>query len=262
MQAKLSLILSFSMLGAAACGGGDDGGGGDAADTGGSGTAATDDGGTTMGGPDDDGTDTLDPSDSSDPTDPTGATDDTAADDDGTSDGPGQDTGDTGTPAELDCASYCAQYTSACDDYNAYANEQDCMDHCAQWPVGTEADTAGDTLGCRLYHATVAGTAEPDVHCPHAAPNGGGVCAEADAPACADYCDAYFDNCTDDLNAYVDMDDCLAQCEPWYQGTAADSAGNTVGCRTYHAGAPAAGDPELHCPHAGPGGAGVCVFTP
>jgi hypothetical protein len=248
------LILSVSMLGAAACGGESDDGGDDAADTGGSTGAPADDDGTTGGGADDDA-DTIDPSNLTDPTDP-------MTDDGGSSDGPDADSGDTGMPAELDCAGYCATYMTACTDYNAYANEQDCMDHCGQWPLGAEADTAGDTLGCRLYHATVAGTAEPDVHCPHAGPAGGGVCAEADAPSCADYCETYFDNCTEDLNAYTDMDDCMTQCAPWYPGIEGDAAGNSVGCRTYHAGAPAVGDPELHCPHAGPGGDGVCVFVP
>jgi hypothetical protein len=44
----------------------------------------------------------------------------------------------------------------------------------------------------------------------------------------------------------------------WTLGSAggADS-GDTLGCRQYHAGA-AAGDPVLHCLHAGPVGAGVC----
>lgn len=253
MHTKLFLILSLSIVGVAGCDGGSDDGSDDAADTGGTDASGTggDGNGTTGGGADDDGADTIDPSNVTDPTDA-----------DGSSGAPGQDTGDTGMAAELDCATYCATYTDSCNDYNAYANAQDCMDHCGQWPVGAETDTAGDTLGCRIYHATVAGTAEPDVHCPHAGPNGGGVCSAADAPACVDYCDTYFDNCTEDLNAYVDMDDCLAQCEPWYPGTTGDTAGNTVGCRTYHAGAPAVGDPELHCPHAGPGGAGVCVFVP
>jgi hypothetical protein len=35
--------------------------------------------------------------------------------------------------------------------------------------------------------------------------------------------------------------------------------GHTIGCHTYHAMA-AANDEALHCPHAGPGGGGVCVL--
>src|SRR5581483_7128591 len=41
-------------------------------------------------------------------------------------------------------------------------------------------------------------------------------------------------------------------------GTLADMSGNSLGCRIYHAGAPAAADPTTHCPHAGPAGSGAC----
>ena len=119
-------------------------------------------------------------------------------------------------------------------------------------------ETAGDSLGCRTYHATVAGTTEPLVHCPHAGPSGAGVCINADAPSCADYCTSYFDSCLDDMNAYLDEADCLAQCASFYPGKEGDTVGDTIGCREYHAGV-AKGEPVIHCPHAGPGGAGVCV---
>lgn len=161
---------------------------------------------------------------------------------------------------EMDCGTYCGIYMDACSDFSQYANDQECMDHCGQWPVGTEQDVEGDTLGCRMYHVTVASGNEPSVHCPHASPSGDGVCAEEEAPDCQTYCETYLGNCTGDNGVYVDMDDCMTQCAPWYPGLVEDISRNTVGCRTYHGGAPAFGDPELHCPHAGPGGADVCVF--
>ncbi len=148
--------------------------------------------------------------------------------------------------------------TDSCGDQGIYANDQECLAQCGQWPEGTLDDTEGDSLGCRIYHATVAGTDDPIVHCPHASPNGGGVCVADAAPDCQTYCDAFLGVCMDDLNPYVDEADCLGQCAEWYQGDQADMAGDTVGCRTYHAGA-ALGDPGLHCPHASPGGGGVCV---
>ncbi|MCY1057477.1 hypothetical protein [Nannocystis sp. SCPEA4] len=159
---------------------------------------------------------------------------------------------------ELTCEAYCGTYMEACTDFAEYDNMQACLDQCGQWPAGTPADVDGDTLGCRLYHVTVASTVDADVHCPHASPNGSGVCVAADAPTCADYCTDYLANCTDDLNSYNDEADCLDQCGHWYPGTAADTVGDTVGCRLYHAGV-ALTDAETHCPHAGPGGAGVCV---
>ena len=42
-------------------------------------------------------------------------------------------------------------------------------------PEGQEGDTANDSAHCRLYHANAAAE-EPALHCPHAGPDGGGVC--------------------------------------------------------------------------------------
>lgn len=175
----------------------------------------------------------------------------------------GMDTTDDGSGstgmADLSCEAYCGIYLQACADFSEYANEQDCMDNCDQWPLGSPDDTAGDSLGCRQYHVTVASGTDPDIHCPHAGPSGADVCVAADAPTCDLYCSRYFENCTEDLNAFTDMGDCMDQCASWYPGTEDDVDGHTIGCHAYHAGA-AAADPDLHCPHAGPGGGGVCVL--
>jgi len=246
-------IISLLFLGSG-CGddsGGDDGvasgsdtgsGGGDSTGDGPSGETIT----TTVS--------TVSAGDSGDSGDDDGSTTADDSDDSG-------DSGDsTGGPPALTCESYCSVYLDGCTDFSVYANEQDCMDHCGQWPEGTAEDTAGDTLGCRIYHATVASSTEPELHCPHSGPSGDGVCADKAAPDCATYCDTYMGNCTGDNDVYADLDDCMTQCAPWYPGVEGDTAGNSIGCRTYHGGVPALGDPMLHCPHAGPGGDGVCVF--
>lgn len=238
------------VLGLAACG--DDGGR----------TTDTESTGTTMGttttmtGTTDDttttgttGTTTPDPTTGGPTSDPTTST---------TDDTTGTTTGTTTGGAELTCEEYCGIYATACADFSEYDNADACLAQCGQWPEGALNETVGDSLGCRLYHVTVAGMGDAATHCPHAGPNGGGVCAAMDAPSCADYCAEYLANCKDDLNAYVDEADCLAQCGAWYPGTGADTVGDTVGCRDYHAGA-AMADAALHCPHAGPGGGGVCV---
>jgi len=173
------------------------------------------------------------------------------------------DTGDTGSDttggADLSCAEYCGIYLDACADFSEYANEQDCMDNCAQWPIGTAADTGNDSLGCRIYHATVASGTDPEMHCPHAGPSGAATCVAADAPTCDLYCSRVFGNCSGDLNTFVDMADCMDQCSAWYPGTEGDVDGHTVGCHSYHANA-AIGDAETHCPHAAPGGGDICVL--
>jgi hypothetical protein len=171
----------------------------------------------------------------------------------------GTDDTSTGEPADLSCESYCGTYMTACADFAEYANDDDCLSNCMQWPVGLLEDTEGDSLGCRLYHAGVAGQTEPDMHCPHAGPSGDGICVAAAAPDCATYCTDFAANCVDDLYTYDDNDDCLAQCGTWYAGTSKDTAGHTVGCHTYHANA-AMEDPGLHCPHAAAGGGGICVL--
>jgi hypothetical protein len=160
---------------------------------------------------------------------------------------------------ELTCEAYCDIYETACKDFSEYDNEAACLAQCSQWPVGDPAAIDGDSLGCRTYHVTVASGTEPNVHCPHAGPNGAGVCVSADPPLCADYCAVYFENCQDDLNLYNDMADCMAVCATWYPGVKGEVVGDTVGCREYHADA-AFGDDVVHCPHAGPGGADVCVI--
>lgn len=160
---------------------------------------------------------------------------------------------------EQSCDSFCTIYLDACADFKEFDNQASCVAQCEQWPLGAPADTANDSLGCRIYHATVAKTDDPVVHCPHAGKNGGGVCIDQGAPDCANYCTVYFGNCKDDNNVYADDAACLSACGAWYQGSEADVAGDTIGCRTYHATA-ALGDPALHCPHASPGGGGVCVL--
>lgn len=89
---------------------------------------------------------------------------------------------------------------------------------------------------------------------------GGGGTGTATEPTCEAYCTAVTKNCTGEVAVYASKDVCVAACKNMPVGKLADTSGNTLGCRTYHAGA-AAGSMEnavMHCPHAGPGGAGYC----
>ena len=167
--------------------------------------------------------------------------------------------GESGEEAELSCSNYCAIYMDACQDYSEFANPQHCLDHCAQWPVGTVEDVAGDSLGCRTYHVTVASSTDPNLHCPHSGPSGELTCIDPEGPSCDIYCTRYFNNCEGDLNLWADMDACMGQCALWYQGQVDDTEGHTVGCRSYYANL-AAADAEQHCPNAGPGGGQACVL--
>jgi len=90
------------------------------------------------------------------------------------------------------------------------------------------------------------------------ATGGTGGTGGSSALSCDDYCTAVMANCTADKQQYGDEATCKTVCATFTQGTAADMAGATLGCRIYHAGAPAKGDPTTHCPHAGPLGGMGC----
>jgi hypothetical protein len=87
--------------------------------------------------------------------------------------------GSAGASAQS-CDAFCAAVQAACTDANEqYADEAECQTACATWDPGTPGDTAGDTLACRIYHVGVAATpGMAGEHCPHAGPDGGGVCTD------------------------------------------------------------------------------------
>jgi len=151
------------------------------------------------------------------------------------------------------CDNYCQVVTDNCDGADAqYADVDACLAYCADYviPVGDASDTAGNTIGCRTYHAGVAAQ-DPAVHCSHAGPSGGDTCGSW----CDVYCDMSANNCPGD---YDDRDACQAYCSTFDDsGSVGDASGNTVQCRMYHA-VVAEQDGPLHCPHAGPSGGDVC----
>jgi plastocyanin len=102
---------------------------------------------------------------------------DTAAEDSLVEDAVSEDvpSNDTGPPLTL-CEQYCILADLNCTEGNAINfGPQPCLAQCETWPVGTPGDMDGDSVQCRIYHLGAA-TNDPEVHCPHAAPDGGGVC--------------------------------------------------------------------------------------
>lgn len=141
--------------------------------------------------------------------------------------------------------------TGALAQYSAMAN---CMGVCATFPMGTAADQAGNTLGCRIYHAGNAAT-DPTTHCIHAGPTGGTVC----GMPCEGFCSVVDALCP----TQYPMGTCPTLCAGYdktmpYSLTA---TGNTYACRAYHAqnAADSAADAMVHCPHTGSDGGGVCI---
>jgi hypothetical protein len=146
--------------------------------------------------------------------------------------------------AQLDCPTYCSRVMSACTGANLqYATMDSCVASCAHFPIGTLADTSGNSIGCRMYHAMNAISA-PDTHCLHAGPAGGGHC----GTPCEGFCSIVTQVCTTE---YPTLDSCATACAgfaaaPDYTFNVA--TGNTRSCRIHHA-TNAAIDPTTHCPH-------------
>lgn len=146
------------------------------------------------------------------------------------------------------CASYCALIGGNCTAANQqYPDTTACMATCMHIAPGTAADTSGNTLGCRIYHADAAG-ANPGLHCRHAGPGGDGAC----GANCAGFCTLVMAACAGQATQpYPDMNTCLASCNgfavtPTY--STSTTSGNSLACRLYHAVA-ASTAPGIHCPH-------------
>lgn len=162
----------------------------------------------------------------------------------------------TGGAADVTCADYCTAITANCTAANAQYSAMDtCMGSCKAFDVGTAADMAGNTLGCRLYHAGAA-KADPATHCTHAGPGGAGVCG-AD---CDGFCAIAADACP---GTFADDAACQAACA-MYDATesydASDVAGDTLACRLYHL-TVATTLPADHCAHILPDSA-PCAAAP
>jgi hypothetical protein len=186
---------------------------------------------------------------------PAGSSD--AGRDSGPDSGPAGDAGDVPT-----CAAYCALMMTNCTGTNKqYVDTTACMKYCATqsgWPMGLAGTTSGSSIGCHTYHADVAGTSTPDIHCKHAGPSGANTC----GTWCEVYCQAVANNCTGG-NAIAFTSSCESQCAQYSTaGQPGATDGNTVQCRIYHAGIAGENPPTsaiTHCPHASPSGSGVCV---
>jgi hypothetical protein len=144
---------------------------------------------------------------------------------------------------------------------------------------GTASDSAfdvnkdheGDTIQCRLVHLELASqdATYAKSHCPHAYVNPQPVDMAAPfcsapkgtkMPRCQDYCTVIMASCTDTNKVYESLSECMGACGAMDPGDLSKfDQSNTVTCRKNHAyNAVVYNSPTSHCPHAGPGGAGVC----
>ena len=157
---------------------------------------------------------------------------------------------------------FCANYNATCRVPGNPLGEP--YDHCVTvMAIKTFGPQVGDTFQCRNYHLGIAMQSATDaaIHCPHASPNGGGVCVNPSPPPPSTFCSDYQTTCVDPARsvAYVDCPTVINGFTPGSAGSSA--AGNTLSCRTYHLGlAKMSGqNAVIHCPHASLSGGDVCV---
>jgi hypothetical protein len=146
------------------------------------------------------------------------------------------------------CESYCTSIMDNCTAANQqFSSMAQCMTSCATYPVGDPADTSGNTLGCRTYHAGTPAMTAPDMHCRHAGPGGNGACGDD----CAGFCTLVLGSCTGDNAQYGgDMSTCMTACAGFSKTATYSSSqtmGDTFACRLYHA--TVASERADHCPH-------------
>jgi hypothetical protein len=175
-----------------------------------------------------------------------------------------EDAGDAGTPTgDLSCQHYCDLVLQNCTGANAeylgQAAQQTCLAMCPAFEVSSRiADTADNSLGCRLFFASEAAST-PGVSCRFAGPLGGGHCG---SDPCVPFCALDVQYCAGpDLPVAYEggVPECMNACKtqpgfPYLVVDAGDTTldtTNTLNCRLWHLetafSSPTAG--KLHCMH-------------
>lgn len=156
-----------------------------------------------------------------------------------------------GADEEPTCQDVCRVTQNVCkDELAVWESEEQCLEACKVFDVGTGADMTENTVGCRKYHAGVAGSA-PGTHCRHASPTGDGTCGTYSASDeklgnCESYCLLVEAACWEDpAYPFPSREDCENTCEAELanKGAKAGSnytvataeSGDTLQCRTLHA---------------------------
>ncbi len=149
-----------------------------------------------------------------------------------------------GAAVQSSCDTYCASIMANCTAANAqYSDAATCLASCAGLPEGLASDMAGNTVGCRIYHAGAA-KADAKTHCEHAGPGGAGVCG-AD---CEGFCAIAKNSCS---TKYATPAACETECKAFKDTVpfnAAATSGDSLACRLYHLTA-ATVTPAVHCDH-------------
>jgi hypothetical protein len=171
----------------------------------------------------------------------------------------GGDASDDTASGPATCAGYCAAIMKNCTGTNReYTLLETCLAMCPHFEPGIPGDTSSDSLECRNYHARLAAAGDPNVHCRHAGPVGGGTCG---MNVCIPYCSLVSALCGSmTMPPFPSESACRSACPGFTyidQGDAGDltftGSSDTLNCRIYHL--ESAYDPlndaaaGFHCPH-------------
>jgi len=176
-------------------------------------------------------------------------------------------------PVPSDATHYCTNLQYQCGEFTdsknvlhhntQFATLAQCMATAAGMPMDgdSQATNANNSLGCREYHSQ-ASRADPNTHCQHAGPSGGGVCgtqraAWAHMLAAAPCNDSHVNSFFGLVNSSV-VD---ALVPPGFSSTVPysttyDTSMNTQACRIYHLGV--ASTDTSHCAHGRVSGGNSC----
>lgn len=112
------------------------------------------------------------------------------------------------------CDDYCRVISVACPhDIALYESAGQCRAACEAMEPGQRGDYGPDTLGCRQTHGYNAMYHDPELHCAHAAPGGGGSCPQSTTSGCLGYCTQLFYHCADYATVeFADVGTCERSC--------------------------------------------------
>ena len=151
-------------------------------------------------------------------------------------------------PPAADCDTYCTNVMANCAGPDAqYGSEAECTDYCNN--ASGFSEDGDNSVACRNAAALAS-------DCDTAGPTGNNSCGSW----CEVYCALAGNNCGGDNSLYNNDMECLTACADFDDGgTPGDVQFDTVQCRIYHLGAPAAADPGLHCPHGAQESSDFCI---
>eukprot|EP00040_Diaphanoeca_grandis_P019366 m.102203 g.102203 ORF g.102203 m.102203 type:complete len:2059 (-) comp27392_c1_seq4:256-6432(-) len=163
---------------------------------------------------------------------------------------------------------FCDSFIDTCGTgYGDWSDKAECVKQAEAYIAGSKGAVTGNTLACREYHLGVAAAGiagGKNVHCPHAAHDGGNVCVQQ--PTTADFCADFIRTCGDE-DGWASDAACVTSVVSNIKGdpaTAATSKASTLACRQYNLGQAklSTKSTKAFCDRSGVSGGDTCTLVP